>query len=208
MLAVDLINRVSRILNDEEDGARRWGQSELLEWLNDGQREVVLHRPDASVKSVEFTCINNTRQTLPEEALSLVDVVRNTDGTPIFQMASLEWGCLDHGMESDRIDLFSFDERNPRAFYLHPIPDAGSVVELVYSVLPQEVVVTDFDGDASLLSISAIYANAVLDYMLFRALQKEDDAASSSRAAAHYEAFLTSLAGKRAADKEISSEPV
>jgi len=208
VLAVDLINRVSRILNDEEDGARRWGRSELLEWLNDGQREVVLHRPDSSVRNVEFSCINNARQTLPEEALSLVDVMRNADGTPIFQMASLEWGCLDHGMESERIDLFSFDERNPRAFYLHPIPDAGSVVELVYSVLPQEVVVTDFESDTSALSISAIYANAVLDYMLFRALQKEDDAASSSRAAAHYEAFLTSLAGKRAADKAINSEPV
>lgn len=208
MLAVDLINRVSRILNDEEDGARRWDQSELLEWLNDGQREVVLHRPDASVKSAEFTCINNARQTLPDEALSLVDVVRNSDGAPIFQMASLEWGCLDHEMESDRIDLFSFDERNPRQFYLHPTPDAGTEIDVLYSILPQEVVVTDFESDTKPLSISALYANAILDYMLFRALQKEDDAASSAKAAAHYEAFLSSLAGKRAGDKAIGDEQV
>lgn len=207
MLAVDLINRVSRILNDE-GGERRWSQPELLEWLNDGQREVVLHRPDASVKSVNFSCTNNARQTLPDEALGLVDVVRNADGTPIFQIVSLEWGVLDHGIESDQIDLFSFDERNPRDFYLHPTPDAGTVVELVYSVLPQEVVVTDFESGTTPLSISALYANAVLDYMLFRALQKEDDAASGSRAAAHYEAFLSSLAGKRAAETEMNSEPV
>jgi len=46
MLASDVINRARVILRDENT-PYRWSDVSLLLWLNDGQREIVLERPDA-----------------------------------------------------------------------------------------------------------------------------------------------------------------
>jgi len=61
----------------------RWPRNQLLDYLNDGQREVVIYRPDASMEDRVVALVDaSTRQTLPANGLRLLDVVRNmgTDG--------------------------------------------------------------------------------------------------------------------------------
>ena len=61
----------------------RWPLPELLDWLNDGQREIVLKKPNASIKNEPFVLAVGTKQTLPADGVQLIDVVRNLPGTAI-----------------------------------------------------------------------------------------------------------------------------
>jgi hypothetical protein len=61
---IDLIDRAEEILQDTTNV--RWSQQTLLDYLNDGQREVVLFRPDANPVNTSFTLTaNSAKQTLP-----------------------------------------------------------------------------------------------------------------------------------------------
>ncbi|MBX9850020.1 MAG: hypothetical protein K2X64_12050, partial [Rhodocyclaceae bacterium] len=64
MLVSVVIGRASTILQDAT--GVRWPEAELVGWLNDGQREVVQVRHDASVSNGAITLTaNSTKQTLP-----------------------------------------------------------------------------------------------------------------------------------------------
>ena len=72
---IDLIDRAEQILQDTTNV--RWGQQELLDHLNDAQREIVLFRPDANPVNESFTLAQSSKQTLPAAALRLLDVYKN-----------------------------------------------------------------------------------------------------------------------------------
>ncbi|MDO8310527.1 MAG: hypothetical protein Q7T25_01160, partial [Sideroxyarcus sp.] len=55
----------------------RWTQDELLRWLNDGQRAIVLERPEATAVNTSVLLVAGTKQTLPALGLRLLDLPRN-----------------------------------------------------------------------------------------------------------------------------------
>lgn len=61
----------------------RWPLPELLNWLNDGQREVVLRKPNASVRNAPLVMVAGTKQSIPADGVQLLDVVRNLPGSAI-----------------------------------------------------------------------------------------------------------------------------
>ena len=78
-----ILNRAAALLNDEE--FTRWTESELLEWMNDGQR-VIARGPatDAYVLRDDVVAVAGTVQALPTDGIRLVDVVKNVaDGSAI-----------------------------------------------------------------------------------------------------------------------------
>ena len=74
--AQSIVHRVVDILQDTT--SVRWPVSELVRYLNDGQREVVLYRPDATIKSATVECVAGAKQTLPTDGAKLIDVIRNS----------------------------------------------------------------------------------------------------------------------------------
>ena len=56
----------------------RWSQAELIKYINDGQREVVLYKPDASSANTNVTLVAGSKQAMPSDSIRLVSVVRNT----------------------------------------------------------------------------------------------------------------------------------
>jgi hypothetical protein len=75
MQAQAVIDRVRQLLNSDDE--TRWSNEELVGWLNDAQTAIAEARPEACVKTATLTLGRGTRQTLPDEALGLVDVTRN-----------------------------------------------------------------------------------------------------------------------------------
>jgi len=55
----------------------RWTRAELLSWLNDGMRQIVLIQPSASTTTVSKLLVAGTRQTLPVDGWLLLSVYRN-----------------------------------------------------------------------------------------------------------------------------------
>ena len=81
--AKQVIRRVVDILVDV--GSVAWQVDELVRWLNDGQREIVIQRPDATAAVIALPLVAGFRQALPATAVKLLDIPCNTDGGPVRQ---------------------------------------------------------------------------------------------------------------------------
>lgn len=201
--AVDLINRVSITLQDPT--FVRWTQGELLNYLNDAQRQIVLFRPDAKAVNAPFTCVNSAKQTLPADGLRLISVLRNTGGRAI---TKVDRSILDvqlptwyeTAVGSDGVKHYVYDALDPKNFYVFPKPAAAYQIDIIYAMSPVDIVIANHTTDTQVIGIDDIYANALMDYMMYRAYQKDSEFANLNRAAVYYQAFTTSIGIKSQAD--------
>lgn len=197
-----ILNRAAALLNDEEHV--RWEESELLEWLNDGQR-VIAKGPatDAYVLRDNITAAAGTVQDLPADAIRLVDVVKNvSSGQAIHQsdyaivdVLSSTWRSASAGVAEN----YFYDERNPKQFEVYPPQSGGESIEVVYNAQPGNATIT---GN---IIISDMYADSLIDYIVYRGLSKdtEDSSPELGRATAFYRAFLVGIGYKDAADMAV-----
>jgi len=198
-----IIRRVVETLQDTT--SIRWPVAELVRYLNDGQREIIVHRPDAMVTNASLTLTAGTKQSLPSNGAKLIDVVRNSAGTKrairmcareILDAQSPGWHNLSGVTE---IVHFMFDPRDPKVFYVYPpAQSAGASVDLVYSALPTDIAEpaagTDYSAVSGAISVPDIYSNALQDYVLYRAYTKDSQyAGNEARAQARYAAFANAL---------------
>ena len=198
-----LIRRVVETLQDTT--SIRWPVAELVRYLNDGQREIIVHRPDAMVTNASVSLASGTKQSLPANGAKLIDVVRNSAGNKrairmcareILDAQSPGWHNLSGVTE---IVHFMFDPRDPKVFYVYPPAAAsGAAVDLVYSALPTDIAEpaagTDFGAVTGNISVPDIYSNALQDYVLYRAYTKDSQyAGNEARAQARYAAFANAL---------------
>ena len=207
ILGSEILDRAGIILQDTTN--IRWPSDELLDWLNDGQREIVLRKPDAYTKSLAIVLTaSETKQSIPSDGIQLIDIVRNmgTGGsTPGRAITRTERYILDSQRPdwntetgSATVKHYMFDERNPKYFYVYP-PQASTpgYAEVVYSAAPAALATA-----AATITLDDIYASALLDYVLYRAYSKDADIAPSApqRAVGHYQAFLQSLGDQEKAE--------
>ena len=197
-----LIEKASRIVQDQTNV--RWPQAEWLADLNDAQREVVLYKPQASVKNVSvLLSAGQTKQALPSDAIQLIDVVRNmgSNGTTpgsairitsreVLDAQVPEWHSAAN--LAGTIKHYCFDARDPKTYYVYP--KAASTawhVDVIYSAAPTDCAL------GGTIQIDDIYANALLNLMLYRAYSKDAEYAQNGQlAAAYYQAALASLGVK------------
>lgn len=200
-----IIKRVNTLLVDPT--FTRWPKQELLDYYNDATKAIVLVRPDAYTKNVEFSCVSGTKQALPPDALRLIEVLRNANGRVVrfvvrkaLDDSYPEWHS---GKTAVTVDNYTYEERDPKTFYLHPGPAAGVKVDVIYSVAPQSKQLADVENlsTPALADLDDIYINPIIDFMLYRCFSKDAEySANSNRAAGHYNAFLQQLGEKTQAD--------
>lgn len=201
MLVSAIVSRAATILQDTTNV--RWPEAELVDWVNDGQREIVLLRPEAGAKTAVHQLVAGAAQTLPSDGTELVEITRNmgTDGTTPGPVARIidreELDAIDPdwptATASATVVHYIYNARNPTGFYVYPPQPASGqgYVEVVYAATPATVA----SGDS--LGLDDIYASAVLDYVLYRAYQKDGEQAESARRSnTHYTAMLNALGVK------------
>jgi|688.fasta_scaffold12444_6 hypothetical protein len=214
---VEIIDRAQIILQDTT--GTRWAKQELLKFFNDAQREVVLVRPDAKTVNTTFNCAAGSKQTLPSAALRLLDVVRNVSGKAIRQ---IDRRIMDDQLPdwhntpivgTNLIEHYIYNPLDPKTFYLYPKPTNAAAIEIVYSSSPTTVTSTGGPNDladiaTTVIDIDDIYANAILDYLLYRAYSKDSEYAGNvARAQAHLQAFQNSLGIKTQSDSASTPRP-
>lgn len=201
-----IINRAGTLIQDATNV--RWPTAELLGWLNDGQREVVLHRPEASVKNQSISLVaDSTKQALPTDGILLIDIIRNmgtagaTSGRAVRLTSREVLDAQKPTWHSDAnalgyVQHFVYDPRDPKTFYIYPkAPATAWHLEIVYSASPTDGV------EGGVIQIDDIYGNALLDYVLYRAYSKDAEyAANAQLAIAHYQAFAGALGIKTQID--------
>ena len=197
-----LISKAATLIQDATN--IRWPTDELLGWLNDGQREVVLLKPQACVKNESMSLtVGSSKQQIPASGIMLIDVSRNmgaAGSTPGDSIRITSREVLDAQRPSwhsdanadNKIKHYMFDPRDPKTFYIYPkAPATAWYVEVIYSASPTDC------ATGGTLQIDDIYANALLDYVLYRAYSKDAEYAQNAQLAlAHYTAFSNSLGVK------------
>jgi hypothetical protein len=209
---VDILDRAAIILQDNTNV--RFPNSELLKFFNDAQKEVVLHRPDAKMVNTTYACVDGSKQTLPSAALRLIEVVRNVGGRAVTQVQKRildetlpNWHETTAG--TNKIEHFVYDPADPKNFYVYPKGASGThSLEIVYSSSPSEISISNFATDDQYISLDDVYANCILDYVLYRSYQKDSEfAGNAQRAMMHYQSFANALGVKTQADGATTPVP-
>jgi len=218
MIASDITSRARLLLNDID--ATRWLDSELFKWINDSQKLVAMVRPDASVATFVMSLIAGTRQTIPSGGFRLLDVIRNvttfTGSTAANQVVTVPgrsvrivdrevldtqdpfWHTVTASAE---IKHFIYDNRSPTLFYVYPPATTAAKLEVVYSVAP-----TDVASSGDTLSISDIYQDVILNYVMYRAYSKDAEYASNAALAGGYLNVVNQMLGIKT-QKDVAFSP-
>lgn len=192
--STSVLARVSTLLNDTEN--THWTLDELISWLNDGQREIALYRPSACVRNVDVMLAVGTKQRLPPDGISLVDVPRNTNGTTIRATSRDSLDAIAPDWHSQKkakakTEHFCYSSADPKTFYVYPASTGTNSVEIIYNASPAQVSI------GGPIAVDDIYASALIDYVLFRAFAKDTDYSPNPNAStSHYQAFLAAIKGQ------------
>jgi hypothetical protein len=202
-----VVDRVQAILQDTT-GIRWPVTSELVLWVNDAQREIALLKPDATATNTTVTMVTGTKQSIPTAGNRLLNVVRNmsaaSNGTgkravrlvdrTVLDAQTPDWhdpAVTGSAAHTTVVKHFVYDDTNPRDYYVYPGVAGNAYLEIVYSANPATVAL---NGD---LAIPDIYANSIMNYVIYMAYMKDSEyAGAQQRAASHYQLFLTSVTGK------------
>lgn len=200
--AKSVIQRCTEELFDES--SIRWTAAELVRYLNDGQREIVLYRPDSTATTASLALVAGARQTLPAGACKLLYIERNSHGkkrvitSPSWRVlveGDPEWESMNAALE---IQHYAYDVRVPNRFLVYPPAAFGASVEIAYSAYPVNIAEpapnTTFEAVTGSISVADIFANPLRDYIVFRALSKDTEFAGNAvLAQARYSAFASAM---------------
>jgi len=209
LTVVSLLLRVRDTLQDTT--GVRWLDAELLRYVNDAQREIINLRPDASSTTANVDLVAGTAQTIPTAGLRLIKVVRNMSAAggsatgkrairivdrEILDTQEPDWHDPTVSGDATHVSVvkhYIFDEDDPRRFYVYPgvlVTNASACfVEIVYSAAPTEITST-----STAIQVDDIYANAIIDFVLYRAYMKDAEfAGNNQRASSHYQLFVGSV---------------
>jgi hypothetical protein len=199
--AAALLDRAAIALQDT--GHVRWQRAELLAYLNAAQREAVLKKPNAYVLRSTAPLVAGTLQTLPTtndagavEPVQLVEVLRNACGRAVrkaerdlLDLMNPDWHSLP---QTKTVQHYCYDVADPARYLVYPPNDGAGCLELAYSATPPVLAV-----ESAVIALDDIYQDALLDYLQYRAWNKDAEyAADPLRAAARYAAFAAALDGK------------
>ena len=192
-----VIDRAQTVLQDTT-GVRWPVVAELVLWVNDAQREIALLKPDASATNETITLATGTKQDIPSGGNRLLKVVRNmsaaSGGTGKRSVRIVDREVLDaqtpdwhdptvsgDAAHTNIVKHYIYDDSNPRNFYVYPGIAGDAYLEVIYSSNPAAVAQSDN------LSIPDIYANSVMNYVLYMAYMKDAEyAGNAQRASSHY----------------------
>jgi len=201
----EVFRRVRHLIQD--GAAVRWSDEELLMWLGDAQRDLLLYKPDAGATVTTFACEPGTRQTLPTGGVQLLDIPRNlSSGQRVVRrvdrrVLDAESPGWHNATGTTEVRYFTYDPRTPSVFYVSPPALETSSLELLYARAPDAPLM---EGN---IGVDDIYLGPLVDYVCYRAFSKDADyTQSTGRAKQHYDAYLAAVGGKQMSE-EVSVAP-
>lgn len=206
--AKTIIDKASIQLLDT--GNTRWTRAELLSWINDAQRQIVIMSPNATNKISVVKLNAGTRQAIPSDGWTLLEVVRymGTTGTKpgrAIRLASREQiDSFNPDWHSDTPAAtpkhYIFDLQDQTAFFVYPPNTGTGYIEINYSPDPSDLV-----SESETIKLNNIFETVILDYVLYRACSKDAEYAPGIQLAAGYlSTFMSAMGQKSQSEAENS----
>ncbi|KKM76912.1 hypothetical protein LCGC14_1375350 [marine sediment metagenome] len=216
----NLIDEVRRIIHDES-ATFRWADAELIDYLNAGQRAIVVLVPEANLVEtvVDLTTSRIARQSIPSGGIKFIKATQNyaNDGTtPQGTIRYAEKDALDtyeptweyvstKADDANYFEHFCHDKREPKIYYVYPAPPTdGKRLGILYSANP-----TELTAVGSTIALSDEYTESLIAYVTYRALTKESrESMPDTFGQELYNQFLAVLGIKRAVESSVSASEV
>ena len=207
--AAAIINRVAVQLNDRDN--LHWPRTELLAWVNEAQRQIVLAQPQSNSVTAPLALVAGAKQSLPAGAWVLLDVYCNlgadglTFGRAVRGISRTLMDAHDPTWRAARrtkvIQNFMVDAQSPTTFWVYPPADGTTQVEINYATPPTALTV-----EATAISVNDLYEPAIIEYILYRAHAKKVEYAKGDQISqAHFSAFAGMLGIKQTSEAANSA---
>lgn len=194
MRAIDLLDRVSRELQDET--RVRWTLEELARYTDAGQIYICSKAPHILSEWRTLTLAEGSRQAVPADCLGVLEIARNADGQrrAITQVARDDMNAMAPGWGNERTagEIYHYvqDAREPMFFEVYPPAKPGVRVHALMARRPTSVGVSA-TGDVALPDE---WIESLRHYVLYRAWSMDAEFASNAQiAAAHLQACNEAL---------------
>mgnify|MGYP001090395433 CR=1 FL=1 len=197
--AGEIIEQAHLILQD--DGTR-WSPAELYLWIDEAQRFVAKVVPEALAAQATVTLATGAEQTLPDDGVFLFRVLHDGSGYIPRQTTKRGMDVISPNWHketaSSSIRQYMMDDYEPRRYWVYP-PNNGASATIEYQRKPAPIV-----GDTTALSCADHFFTAVLDYVLYRAYDKDaEDAVNKALSESHYNRAISHLGITPRAAKQV-----
>jgi len=184
----------------KDAGNDRWTETELLDWINDAQKAVVLVKPDANPVIEAVVLSSGSRQDLPATAVQLLDATYNmgTTGSTVGNAITIvDRGIMDACYPGWRNESTSTVVKHviydpvklPKKYWVYPPSPGTNYIEIISAKIP-----TLLTASSENLTLGDEYVPAVLDWVLYRSFSKDAEYnESANRALVHLDAFQMGL---------------
>ena len=210
VLASTILDRAQSQLLDKVGGA--YSRTELLGWLNDGQKQIGSMVPSAVSVVANFTCAEGTRQTLPTTAWMLLDVYRNmgsgtTPGRALRVASKKMMDSFNPDWHSDdpegEVDHFIYDSQDATSFWVYPPSDGTTILQVNYARVPPTLAETEVS------TLEDNYMMSLMNYVMYRACEKQRGGTGgpSPLAAQYWDAFVASVSTRTKSEVDASPHP-
>ena len=188
-----MLKRASAVLQDP--GHERWPVSELIGYLNEGMRELVLLRPEVHTRTITVQLSSGSTQRVRDPALAFVRAVRTTNAPGQRAARKIDPKMLNDMVHNWRgqapvgeVRGFWHDDRDLRTFYVVPPQDGTALLEVVASVVPDPL-----ESDDDQLQIPETFDTALFYYLMYRALDRREKGAGPRAVTWHRKFYLALL---------------
>lgn len=208
--AGDILTRLNEKLNDL--GSVRWPDGEHFRAITDAQNAILEARPDLFEVQASHQAVTGVIQSVPADCFRLFDVVFNLDGTdsPVSYITSIERSRLDRQRPdwmmlraaSASVHWMQDDKERSNFFVVPPQPAVAPGKYLIrYARRPTAVT-----SSGNNLSVSEEVVNAIYNFCMHRALEKDEKFAGSPQAASYMSKFANFLMARLASDEKSDAE--
>lgn len=190
-----IITLARYIFNDTDSVLYRQSNTELLGYVNDGMQAVSALRPDwfTSIGDLACTAATVEQSVTFVGAQSLVGVLSIHGGAALTPFDMMTMNAFNPNWRTDTAAAatqWSRMPNDPLRFFIYPQAPASQTLDVVYTAIPTVLALTD-----SIVEIPSGYEGAMVDYVVARVEQKDDEHVLSGRAAASYAAFVSKIKG-------------
>jgi len=185
----DVITRVKRQFGDE--AGVQVTDDDIIRWVNDGTREIVSKNGILRTKATTNVVAGMSKYAFPADILTLVSIT--FDGRPVRHMSfqdAQQWVLdVDPDLTATGTPEIWYEWANELNFY--PTPNASITGGIVSYYVRAPALATD---GLSVLELPNRYFDRLMEYVMHKAYQMDDDTGASQAELAKMESNLNALA--------------
>lgn len=198
----------------EDDGMTTWTAQDLVRYVNDGQKDMVVRRPDLFVHSTDHNLVDGWRQRIPADGVKLMEVHANAVDahracTPakrsMLDAQMPKWRAMTPTRE---VDHFMFDERDPASFDVFPPAALGAVLSIDYVRRPAAMTVpgpgTKIDDISGNVNVPDEMSVALQHYVAFRCFAEGSEDGNAQAAKNHISIYADILGVEIQATRNVA----